>query len=118
MRSRGFDEDDIDSVIDQLSESGLQSDDRYTESYIASRTEKGSGPIRIRAELRERGVAESVIEYHLEAYAESWPALLRKVHDMKYGPETTCDRKAMAKRARFLEYRGFPTELIRDFLFN
>ncbi|MEW8505501.1 MAG: regulatory protein RecX [Candidatus Thiodiazotropha sp.] len=118
MRSRGFDEGVIDSVIGELSASGLQSDDRYTENFIASRIHKGSGPVRIRAELRERGIGEPVIERHLEAYAESWPRLLQQVHDAKFGTQSAPDRKALAKRARFLEYRGFPSELISDFLFN
>ncbi|MBT2971181.1 MAG: hypothetical protein B6D72_03720 [gamma proteobacterium symbiont of Ctena orbiculata] len=118
MRSRGFDESGIESVIAQLAGSGLQSDDRYTDNYIASRTERGSGPIRIRAELRERGIDESVIERQLEAYVDLWPSLLQQVHDAKYGTEPARDRKSLAKQARFLEYRGFPSELIRNFLFD
>lgn len=118
LRSRGFDESGIESVIAQLAGSGLQSDDRYTDNYIASRTERGSGPIRIRAELRERGIDESVIERQLEAYVDLWPSLLQQVHDAKYGTEPARDRKSLAKQARFLEYRGFPSELIRNFLFD
>jgi len=33
-----------------------------------------------------------------------------------FGPARTFDAKARAQRARFLEYRGFPAELIADFL--
>ncbi|MEW7972408.1 MAG: regulatory protein RecX [Candidatus Thiodiazotropha endolucinida] len=118
LHSRGFEEHAIDSILQRLSESGLQSDDRYTESYIASRTERGSGPVRIRAELRERGIDEVLIENYLEGYAELWPSLLQQVHDAKFGTEPCTDRKTLVRKARFLQHRGFPGELIRQFLFD
>lgn len=118
LRARGFDEEGIESVLEQLRESGLQSDDRFTENYVASRTRRGSGPIRIRAELRERGVDESLIDYHLQACDELWPTLMKQVHDDKFGAASATDRKTVAKRVRFLEYRGFPGELIRRFLID
>ncbi|MCU7928186.1 MAG: recombination regulator RecX [Candidatus Thiodiazotropha sp. (ex Dulcina madagascariensis)] len=118
LQSRGFDEQTIDAVLQRLSDSGLQSDDRFAENFVTGRVSKGSGPVRIRAELRERGVDEALIETHLAGYAGAWPELLLQVHDAKYGKQRAKDRKELAKRARFLEYRGFPGELIRDFLFD
>lgn len=118
LGSRGFDEEGIESVLDQLRESGLQSDNRFTENYIDSRTRRGSGPIRIRAELRERGVDESLIDTHLQACDDIWPTLMRQVHDGKFGTDCASDRKTLAKKVRFLEYRGFPSELIRSFLID
>ncbi|WP_316369012.1 regulatory protein RecX [Candidatus Thiodiazotropha sp. CDECU1] len=118
LHSRGFEEHDIETVLLRLRESDLQSDDRYTENYISSRMERGNGPIRIRAELHERGIDEALIETHLEGYAELWPSLLQRVHDAKFGSEPGTDRRLLAKKARFLENRGFPGELIRRFLFD
>jgi regulatory protein len=118
LQSRGFEEQGIDEILQRLSESGLQSDDRYTENFIASRTERGSGPVRIRAELCERGIDETRIERYLEKYAELWPSLLQQAHDAKFGTGFCADRKLLAKKARFLQYRGFPAELIRQFLFD
>jgi regulatory protein len=118
LLSRGFKEEGIDTILQQLHETGLQSDDRYTETYIASRTERGSGPLRIRAELRERGIDEARIERHLEGYAGSWLSLMQRVHDTKFGTEPCTDQKVLAKKARFLQYRGFPGELISQFLFD
>ncbi|MEW8550026.1 MAG: regulatory protein RecX [Candidatus Thiodiazotropha endolucinida] len=118
LQSRDFEEHKIDTILQRLSESGLQSDGRYTESYIASRTERGSGPVRIRAELRERGIDEALIDTYLEGYAERWPSLLQRVHDAKFGTEPCTDRKTLVRKARFLQHRGFPGELIRQFLFD
>ena len=118
LHSRGFEEHGIETVLQRLRESDLQSDDRYTENYISSRVERGNGPVRIRAELRERGIDEALIETQLEGYAELWPSLLRRVHDAKFGSDPGTDRRLLAKKARFLENRGFPGELIRRFLFD
>lgn len=118
LQSRGYDEHTIDCVLQGLGKSGLQSDDRFAECFIASRVNKGSGPVRIRAELRERGIDETLIQAHLEGCSDLWPELLQQVHDAKYGQHRAKDRKELAKRARFLEYRGFPGELIRDLLFD
>ncbi|MGD8911834.1 MAG: regulatory protein RecX [Candidatus Thiodiazotropha sp.] len=118
LHSRGFEEQEIDAILQRLSESGLQSDDRYTENFITSRVERGNGPVRIRAELCEHGIDEARIERYLEGYAELWPSLLQRAHDAKFGTEPCTDRKLLAKKARFLQYRGFPGELIRQFLFD
>ncbi len=105
-------------MLDELAQRGLQSDDRFTELYTEGRVRKGNGPIRIRAELRERGISDSLIVEYLDNYAEEWPEVLRRVHDGKYGLELPIDRKEMARRARFLEYRGFPSDLLGEFLFR
>ena len=61
LKSRDYDEVSIQAVIESLIDEGLQSDDRFAEQFTRSRVEKGYGPIRIRQELRERGIADSPI---------------------------------------------------------
>ncbi|MCU7829133.1 MAG: recombination regulator RecX [Candidatus Thiodiazotropha sp. (ex Myrtea sp. 'scaly one' KF741663)] len=108
----------LEQVLDGLQQTGLQSDERFTESFIESRVRKGQGPVRIRSELRERGIGAALIERYLEIYADEWRALLENVHDAKYGTGRVRETKELAKRARFLECRGFPGELIRQFLLD
>ncbi len=105
-------------MLDQLQQAGLQSDDRYTESFIESRINKGQGPVRIRRDLQERGIGSELIEHYLEIYDGEWRELLRQVHDGKFGSGRVRETKALAKRARFLEYRGFTSEMIRSFLLD
>ncbi len=116
--ARGYVGDDIEPVLDDLARQGLQSDQRFAENYCEERVRKGNGPIRIRAELRERGVSDELIAETLDTYGADWPTLLHRVHDNKYGTEPAADQREIARRARFLEYRGFPGELIGRFLFN
>jgi regulatory protein len=108
----------LEQVLDQLQRAGLQSDQRYTETFIESRIAKGQGPIRIGQELKERGIGAELIDRCLEIHGESWRPLLLRVHSAKFGQEPARDNKALAKQARFLAYRGFTDEMIRQFLFD
>lgn len=68
--------------------------------------------------MRERGVSPALIDKALELLEVDWFEAMRESHDRKYGPGPCEDRREQARRARFLEYRGFPGEMIRDFLFS
>ena len=108
----------LEQVLDQLQQAGLQSDERFTESFIESRMRKGQGPVRIRQELKERGIGAGLIDRGLEVYDDEWRSLLEQVHDSKFGSAPTRESRELAKRVRFLEYRGFPGEMIRSFLLD
>ncbi|MCF6282865.1 MAG: recombination regulator RecX [Candidatus Polarisedimenticolaceae bacterium] len=118
LRSRSYAADDVEQVLDQLAAQGLQSDARYTEAYIHSRMQRGYGPLRIRVELKDRGISAALMADYLCDDPELWQNLLQTAHDRKYGSGRTTDRKEQAKRGRFLAYRGFSGEMISRFLFN
>lgn len=100
-------------MLDQLAREGLQSDRRYAETYLDSRARKGYGPVRIRQELRERGIADSLIDESLDASALDWTAVLAAVRDKKFGGAPPADFNERARQSRFLQYRGFSAEQIR-----
>ncbi len=106
----------LDPVLDGLESRGYLSDERFTEQYVASRKRKGFGPTRIRLELRERGIESDLVESWLDERDEEWLQLLEEVSCRKFGSEQPVDFKERVKRARFLEYRGFPPEMIRRIL--
>ena len=113
--ARSFDDKAVDAVLDRLIQQRLLSDERFTEQYLSSRQRRGYGPVRIRAELRERGVEEGLIEACLSQTEVVWMTSLQQAHDKKFGSEPPADLKALARRSRFLEYRGFTGEQIRCF---
>jgi len=115
---RHYADEVVHQVLDELKRQGLQSDDRFTESYVHSRRNKGYGPLRIRAELSGKGVAEELIAAWLDESPDDWDKLMRRVANKKYGSDPPVDRKEMAKRGRFLASRGFPSWLINDYLFG
>lgn len=116
LMQRGHAEAAIEPVLEALAGQGLQSDARFTEYYVEERMRKGYGPLRIQAELRERGIGEALIERHLERDESDWRELLARVHNKKFGAKPLRDRAELAKRARFLEYRGFSSSQVSRFL--
>ena len=101
-----------------MAEQGLQSDERYTELYVELRRNKGCGPLRIRTELRKKGVEEALIDVHVDENDSCWRSLLLQVVKKKYGQQPPADQNDLARRGRFLSYRGFPPHLVRDYLFG
>jgi len=116
LRARGFDETDIERLLDELGDRDLLSEKRMVEAYVAERVRKGFGPVRIRQELRRRGLADDLIEPYLARSTQEWHDLMSAAHEKKFGPARPDGAKERAWRARFLEYRGFPAELIAGFL--
>ena len=74
---------------------------------------RGHGPARIRAELRERGVAAEEIEAGLDAAAEDWAAIAREARRRRFGLSPPGDYRERARQSRFLQYRGFSADQIR-----
>ena len=97
----------------QLVDDGLQSDARFAEAFVRSRINQGKGPVRIRADLRERGLAGSAIDLALEEADENWYALARDVRLKKFGPDAPSAFRDKAKQMRFLQSRGFDTDQIQ-----
>lgn len=110
---KGFAKQDIVTVVDELAAQGLQSDARFVESYARSRVHKGFGPLRIKAELQQRGMGDCCFDMAVEDIAGSWYDLLKQVYVKKYGIDTVLDIKEQLRRSRFLQQRGFSAEMIR-----
>ena len=116
LLTRGFEDDEIVPALQTLSREGLLSDERFTESFIHSRMERGSGPVKIRAELRQRGVTDEVISNWLDERDRAWLERAEAVRCKKFGSALPVDYKEKARQARFLQYRGFSAEQTRQVL--
>jgi regulatory protein len=113
LGARGFPHDVITPALDGLERSGALAEARFTETFVRSRVAKGQGPARIRAELKQRGVAEEDVEGALREAQVDWLATIRAVRRKRFGPEPPRDYRERARQARFLEYRGFGGAEIR-----
>lgn len=118
LLKRGFAADDVDEVLKDLQQQNLVSDQRFAEEYATSRLNKGFGPVRIAQEMREKGVSEVLVDNTLDAFYEQWPEVMDKALHKKFAGSTVLNFAERARRARFLEYRGFPAYLIRQRLFS
>jgi regulatory protein len=117
LRSKGFAPALIDSVVEQLVAERLLSDERFVDAFVRSRGNRGYGPRRIEAELRERGISDELSDERLAAGPSEdesdWVARAAEVRSRKFGEELPKDFPERAKQMRYLEYRGFTHEQIR-----
>ncbi|NND53783.1 MAG: regulatory protein RecX [Gammaproteobacteria bacterium] len=113
LAAREFEPEIIDATVAQLASEGLVSDERFAESFVAARMRKGQGPVRIRAELKKRGVSAELVQLQVDEAGHDWFALASDVRARKFGAGVPADFPGKAKQMRFLEYRGFDSEQIR-----
>ena len=100
-------DDLIETQLDRLIEDNLQSDARYAESFLRQRMNRGHGPMRIRQEMRQKGISDSEIALAMEEEAPDWFALAEATYQRKFGALPPEDIKEKAKRSRFMQYRGY-----------
>lgn len=106
------DEDAIFQVLDWLIEMGLQSDTRFCSMYIRSKAMSGYGPIRIKLELKQKGINEYLMEEGFEELNFDWAEevdrlILKKLKDADYQ-----DMKVKSKIMGYLQRRGFNLDQI------
>lgn len=112
LRERGFDSAVIDPLIVELRERRLLDDERYAGHFVAYHRARGQGPMRIRRELQQVGVASDLAELALDA-AGDWSALARSARARRFGSKVPASWSDKARQARFLQYRGFSSDHIR-----
>lgn len=112
LRKRGAPEDMIDTALQQLSEEGLLSEARYLESFVAYRARAGYGPLRIREELGQRGLARSDVDQALRESGIDWFEQLRETWQRKFASRLPEDARERAQQGRFLAYRGYSLDMI------
>ncbi len=106
------DVDIVESIVQDLVDSGLQSDARFAQSFIRYRAGRGYGPARIRQELVQRGTEPAQIALAFEICEIDWQQRAAEVRNKKFGAATPADYKAQARQMSFLNYRGFETDQI------
>jgi regulatory protein len=106
----------VDAVLDGLERRALLSDERFAEAYVDQRRRKGFGPLRIRAELAERGITGELAARWVDHGPYDWGEVLAQAAGRKFGGQPADDMRGAARRARFLEQRGFPHGMVRRYL--
>ena len=113
LLAKGYESDAISAALERLSSQGLLSDERFTEAFINQRINRGSGPLKIRAELRQKGISDAMIGAFLNERDVIWQESALAVRIRKYGSEEPADLKERARQNRFLQSRGFSSEQTR-----
>ncbi|MGM8884763.1 regulatory protein RecX [Psychrobacter sp. 1U2] len=125
------DPDSIDKLLDEFSDKGYQSDYRTTLMLIRENIRKGRGRQRIKQEFYKKKIAmpSNIDELIDMANSESeefrefvdnddslvegvdWLKLAVEARTRKYGDTVPVQQKEKAKQLRFLQYRGFKTDI-------
>lgn len=126
------DPDKIDALLDEFESKGYQSDYRTTLMLIRESIRKGRGRGRIRQDFYHKKIAmpSNIDELIDMANAESdefnefvdssadslvegvdWLKLAVTARIKKYGDDVPIEQKDKAKQLRFLQYRGFNTDI-------
>ena len=124
--------DKIDALLDEFEEKGYQSDYRTTLMLIRENIRKGRGRGRIKQEFYRKKIAlpSNIDELIDMANAESeefrefvgdsadnlvdgidWLKLAVTARTKKYGDDIPTEQKDKAKQLRFLQYRGFQSDI-------
>ena len=112
LEAQGYLPDAAGEAVAELVEGKVLDDSRYAEHFVTHRSNRGQGPARIAAELRDLRLPPEIIEGAL-ASGPDWKALAREVRTRKFGsaiPVTWTDK---GRQGRFLQYRGFSSDHIR-----
>lgn len=94
-------------VLEQLSDDGLQSDQRFVESFIRWRSNRGYGPVRIAIEMGQKGIDDVYADEMLANADIDWLLLLQQQYRKKFGETVPQSLAEKAKVQRFLQYKGF-----------
>lgn len=106
LSTKGHAPQAIAECLDALAEEGLQSDRRFAEHFVRSRLMRGQGPVKIHADVSQRGVPrewadEALADADVDWYQLACEALAKRFSEPGERPR---DR---ARRERFLAGRGF-----------
>lgn len=105
LAQAGFASEEIAPVLDEFENKNWLSDQRFAESYVADHQIR-YGAVKLTYELRQRGIADSIIEQVLTASRDTELARAREIWRKKFStpPASSAEK---ARQMRFLQSRGF-----------
>lgn len=113
LLAKGLSRELVDKQIQAFTDNNIQSNLRFSESFIRTSAAKGQGEYRVRRGLNEHDIDSETIESALCEVDIDWFELAQKVAIKKIGNITNIDWQQKQKISRFLQYRGFTQEQIQ-----
>jgi regulatory protein len=113
LSASGFDPKEVEETVRDLAGRGMVSDQRFTEALARNRRERGYGPLRVRHELRQRGVAEEEFSALVNEDDPAWVEKMETLRRRRFGVALPKTYQEWARQARFLQGRGYSGEQIR-----
>ncbi|NMT63573.1 regulatory protein RecX [Marinobacter orientalis] len=116
LMQRKFESAVIDRILDDYESEGWLSDERFADIYARQRIDLGYGPLRILAELQQRGVhaAPGCMREMTDA---DWIERATLLREKRFGLcDISEDWDEKARQARFLARRGFASDQVESAL--
>lgn len=111
---KGHEESEIEATLADLQNENLQSDTRFAEMLVRSRSSRGQGPLKVKHELSQHHLDSELVNELVDE--TDWFQVAREVHAKKFGNNQPVDYKEWARRARFMQSRGFGSGIISTIL--
>lgn len=114
LLEKGFPEEAAAYALAWLTERGLMDDGRLAESLVRSYERRGYGQMRIRQELKKRGIERETMDGALEDFTADLSKMTALLDKRLRGDLS--DRKEVDKAVAALQRRGYRWEDIREAL--
>ncbi len=112
LKRHGGGDAETEALIDALTREGWIDERRFTEAFVRSRSGRGMGPLRIDAELRERGIGAALARSAVWDAGECWESRAETARRKRFGDDAPEEFAERARQSRFLERRGFTREQV------
>lgn len=96
-------------LLDELTSSNYQSDERMAGMLVRANMRKGRGPARIQQDLKKHHIDSELAEQDLDDV--DWLQQAIELRTRKFGDELPTEQKEKARQVRFLQYRGFNLDI-------
>jgi len=116
LRQRRVDARVIEDVLDDFEDKGWLSDDRFAEVFVRQRMDAGYGPLKILADLQQRGINR--VPSELDVVPDSqWVARAVQLRDRRFGlGDISGDWSERQRQGGFLARRGFSGDQVEQAL--
>lgn len=103
---RQFRPEAVEPVLDRLENQGWLDDERFAEIFVSHRVAQGYGPLRILADLQQRGVHWRPRALS-EVSEQQWCEQARAQRERRFSAQGTLSWQEQGRQGRFLSRRGF-----------
>ena len=116
LLERGYESTAVTAVLSSLEGEKLLSDARFVQEFVAARVRRGVGPMKIREELRAKGITGELVEEALGSLKAGSAKGAEEARRKRFGAALPKEMPERARQARFLQQRGFSMDDIRKAL--
>lgn len=104
------DHDKVDQELSNLHSDGLQSDERFIQSFIAGRISRSQGPLKIRQELKRYDLDATLVAAAFEKVDQDWQRIAVEAAQRKFAGKNLKMPKERDRARQFLYRRGFDSD--------